>query len=241
MTTDDKAFISRYSGYGGLDEFGEITRGSLFEYYTPDTVIEKMWGLAHKHGYDGGSILEPSIGVGSFFNRQFVPEHVYKVAYETNKYSAKIVSILYPEVFLNDNPWTGETQESMYFEEVFIKNNYTVRDKVGNPYSLVIGNPPYGSAQGKFLAMGEKSYTNAKNYIDYFISRGLDLLKPSGLLIYIVGAEVAAGGKPWLDQGNSKAKEAIDRKADLIDAYRLPNGVFERTDVVSDIIVMRKT
>jgi hypothetical protein len=26
----------------------------------------------------------------------------------------------------------------------------------------------------------------------------------------------------------------------LIDAYRLPNGVFERTDVVSDIIVLKK-
>jgi hypothetical protein len=239
-TTDEKESISKYSGYGGLDEFGEITRGSLFEYYTPDTVIEKMWGLAHKYGYDGGSICEPSIGVGSFFNRQFVPEYVYKVAYETNKYSVKIVSIIYPEVQLNFNPYNEKSQESMYFEEVFIRNNYTVRDKVGNPYSLVIGNPPYGSAQGKFLAMGEKSYTNAKNYIDYFIFRGLDLLKPGGLLIYITGAEVAAGGKPWLDQGPSKAKEAIDLKADLIDAYRLPNGVFERTDVVSDIIVMRK-
>ncbi len=234
-TVDEIEFISRYSGYGGLDKFGEISRGSLFEYYTPDLVIEKMWGLAYKYGYKDGSVLEPSVGVGSFFNRKFVPEHVYKVAYETNKYSAKIVSILYPEVIIND-----DEKDSMYFEEVFLKNNYTVRDKVGNPYSLVIGNPPYGAAEGKWINMGEKQYTHAKNYIDYFIFRGLDLLAKDGLLIYIVGAEVAAGAKPWLDQGTSKTKEMIAKKADLIDAYRLPNGVFERTDVVSDIIIMRK-
>ena len=235
-TPDEIEFISQYSGYGGLDKFGEISRGSLFEYYTPDLVIEKMWGLARKYGYKDGSVLEPSIGVGSFFNRKFVSENVYKVAYETNKYSAKIVSVLYPEVIIND-----DEKDSMYFEEAFIKNNWTVKNKVGNPFSLVIGNPPYGAAEGKWINMGEKQYTKARNYIDYFIFRGLDLLAPGGLLIYIIGAEVAGGGSPWLDQGTSKTKEAIAAKADLIDAFRLPNGVFDRTDVVSDIIVMRKS
>ncbi len=128
----------------------------------------------------------------------------------------------------------------MYFEQVFIKNNYTVRNKVTPVHELVIGNPPYGEAQGMYLGMGEKSYTKAKNYIDYFIFRGLDLLVPGGLLVYIIGAEVAGGGVPWLDQGNSKCKEMISAKAKLIDAYRLPEGVFARTNVVSDIVVFRK-
>lgn len=239
-TPEEIEFISRYSGYGGLDEFGEITRGSLFEYYTPDLVIEKMWGLARANGYNDGSVLEPSIGVGAFFNRQYVSEKVYKVGYETNKYSARISQLIYPEAIINPKKIGTGTQETMYFEEAFIKNNYTVRGKVDPSYSLVIGNPPYGSAQGKFMAMGEKNYTHAKNYIDYFITRGLDLLLPGGLLIYIIGAEVAGGAVPWLEQGTSKTKEAIEAKADLIVAYRLPNGVFERTDVVSDIVVLKK-
>jgi sugar lactone lactonase YvrE len=61
-----------------------------------------------------------------------------------------------------------------------------------------------------------------------------------GLLIYIIGAEVAAGGKPWLDSGPSKCKEMIEKKGKLIDAYRLPEGVFARTNVVSDIVVFKK-
>ena len=90
------------------------------------------------------------------------------------------------------------------------------------------------------MGMGEKQYTGSKNWIEYFITRGLDLLNPKGLLIYIIGCEVANGGTPWLQQGNNKAKQIIAEKAELVDAYRLPNGVFDRTDVLTDIIILRK-
>jgi hypothetical protein len=240
FTSEELELLRQYSGAGGLDEYfmeaGEkLHEGSLYEFYTPDLVIQKMWGLAYKYGYNNGPVLEPSIGVGRFFNRKFVKDYIVKEAYEPNKYSARICKILYPEIQINDG------KESMFFEEVFIKNNWTVKSNVKPKYSLVIGNPPYGEAMGKYLAgMGEKAYTHAKNFIDYFIFRGLDLLEPGGLLIYIIGAEVGAGGVPWLDQQNSKCKEAIAQKANLIDAYRLPEKVFDRTDVVSDIIVFRK-
>ena len=36
-----------------------------------------------------------------------------------------------------------------------------------------------------------------------------------------------------------KTKEMIAERADLIDAYRLPNGVFERTDALTDILVFK--
>jgi hypothetical protein len=233
-SADEKEFIGNYSGYGGLDEFGEISKGSLFEYYTPEKVIEKMWALAYKYGYKEGRMIEPAAAIGLFLKREYVKSMVQKDALEINKYSARICKLLYPEVNVNDG------LEVKFFEQLFIKNNYTVRNKVIPVYDLVIGNPPYGEAQGLYMGMGEKDYTKAKNYIDYFIFRGLDLLKPGGLLIYIIGAEVAGGGKPWLDQGTSKCKDAIALKGKLIDAYRLPEGLFARTNVVSDIIVFRK-
>jgi hypothetical protein len=227
-------FITSYSGYGGLDEFGQIDKGSLYEFFTPEKVIEKMWGLAYKYGYKEGRMIEPSAGIGLFMKREFVKSSVIKDAYEINKYSAKICKLLYPEANINDG------LETKYFEQLFIKNNYTVRDKIKPVHELVIGNPPYGDAQGLYMGMGEKTYSKAKNYIDYFILRGLDLLLPGGLLIYIIGAEVAGGGVPWLDQGTSKCKELIMQRGKLIDAYRLPEGLFARTNVVTDIVVFRK-
>lgn len=235
-TTEEKEFIKNYSGYGGLDKYIEksgekLDKKVLFEFFTPDKVIEKMYGLAFKYGYDNGPICEPSCGVGAFFDRRFIGNTVIKHGYEINKYSAKICKLLYPEVIINDG------KETMNFEQLFIQNNYTVRNKVTAKYKLVIGNPPYGAVGGVYMGMGEKTYTHASNYIEYFILRGLDLLLKDGLLVYIIGTAI---GVPFLDQGSSKIKEMITERGKLLDAYRLPSGIFERTDVTSDIVVFRK-
>jgi hypothetical protein len=239
FSEDELTFIKAYTGYGGLDEFvmkggGKIDVKALFEYFTPDKVIEKMWGLAYRYGYKDGPICEPSLGIGAFFDRRFVANTIEKHGYEINKYSAKIAKLLYPEAVINDGA------DIKHFEQLFLIKNYTVRAKVTPKYSLVIGNPPYGKIGGTYMGMGEASYTHASNYIEYFILRGLDLLIKDGLLIYIIGAETAAGGKPFLDQGMTKTKEMIAERGKLIDAYRLPSGVFSRTDVTSDIVCFKK-
>lgn len=231
LNADEKQFLRYYSGYGGLEKFGAEGVGLLYEYFTPSIIAEKMWGLAYKHGYKGGPVMEPSCGIGEFF--KYLPDkYTDATGCEINKYSARIANILFPTVNILVQS----------FEEIFIKNRDTIKDKTGGikKYDLVIGNPPYGKMEGRFAGMGEKAFTKANNYVDYFISRGLDLLNPGGLLIYIIGVEVAAGGVPFLAQRLNPVKDKIIAKSDLIDAYRLPNGVFDRTDVLTDIIVLRK-
>jgi len=108
---------------------------------------------------------------------------------------------------------------------------------------LVIGNPPYGKYSGLYAGMGEKKYTEANDYIDYFIFRSLDLLKSGGLLIFIIGKLTQLGGQRFTDQiskNPNKCQMAIRQKSNLVDAYRLPVGVFDTTQVESEIIVLRK-
>lgn len=232
-SSKEKEFLMLYSGYGGVKDeriSAAEAKGSFSEFYTPDTIVKKMWDLAYKHGYSGGSICEPAVGIGNFL--RFAPVGAHATGYEISPYSYKICKILFPQ----------QTFYNQHFEKVFIHNNNSIRDKVaGLPkYSLVIGNPPFGTVGGLYMGMGEKAYSRAANYTEYFIFRGLDLLAPGGLLVFIVGVEVANGGVPWLQQGTSKIKEAIAKKSELLEAYRLPNGVFERTDVLTDIVVFRK-
>lgn len=233
-SSDEKNFIRKYSGYGGLDKYGKTGKGGLFEYYTPREVIEKMWALAYKYGYNNGSVIEPSVATGEFL--QFAKPETRIVGYEINEYSAKICKILYPTAEIHLQP----------FEQLFIKNNWTMKDNISSleKFDLAIGNPPYGDfsiVESRYMSgMGEKDHTKSRNYVEYFIRRSLDLLKPKGLLVFIVGAQVKNGGNLFLDSGNSPVKEYLNEKCTFLDAYRLPDSIFERTGVTSEIIVLQK-
>ncbi len=238
-TPDEINFISYYSGYGGLEKQGkgefseDELKGLLYEYFTPDEIVQKMWGLAYKYGYGAigdNSVFEPSVGIGAFL--KYAPNNVFVAANEINRYSAMICHILYPN---------AETT-LMSFEKNFISRNLSIKKNVEGlkKYSLVIGNPPYGKLGGIYIPMGEDTYVGAANWVEYFIFRGLDLLQKGGLLLYVVGAEQYAGGTLFLDSELTKTKKAIFDKADLIDAYRLPNKLFERTGVSTEIVIFRK-
>jgi len=37
----------------------------LYEFFTPDYIVDMMWKLAYKNGFDNtGTVLEPSIATG---------------------------------------------------------------------------------------------------------------------------------------------------------------------------------
>lgn len=230
-TSDEKFWIKKYSGYGGLSKFGTAGKGAFFEYYTPQKLIKKMWGLAYKHGYGGGPLLEPALGTGEYL--QYAPEGADITAYEISEHSATIAKILYPHANIIIQP----------FEKTFIENNYTVKDRVEPKYDLVIGNPPYGGfdiVKSRYFEMGEMKHVKPKNWAEYFIRRSVDLLKPKGLLVFVVGALIEGGGRLFLDTGDSHVKKYLFDNTYLSESYLLPNGVFERTEVTSEIIVLKK-
>ena len=236
-TQNNLNLLKLYTGYGGLGEEGteEDNFGTelLYEYYTPDEVIEIMWGLLLKHGFEGGKVLEPSCGTGRFLGlAPQTPKDISFEGYEISKYSAQIAQLLYPNA----------TIKQQYFEQAFLKNRDSVKGKVKAEFDAVIGNPPYGSLKGgsggRYMQMGESQYTKATRHEDYFITRSLDLLKKGGLLCFIVGT---AMGKTFLASPSNKTKEAIAAKAKLLEAYKMPNSLFPYTNVITEIIVLEKT
>tara|TARA_Y100000004_G_scaffold190984_1_gene249013 strand:+ start:241 stop:2883 length:2643 start_codon:yes stop_codon:yes gene_type:complete len=242
----EKKFLTEYTGIGGMEKYGAKARdvgmgkesdyGLLYEFFTPDSLCRIMWGLAYKHSGDMEikDVLEPSMGAGAFIGQ--APINVNVDGYDINKYCYMINKILYTEErfkFYHDS-----------FEKLFIKNNRSVMGDVTPMYDLVIGNPPYGTYQGEYAVLGnaksEKKHTKADNFIDYFISRGLDLLRPNGLLVYVIGSLPVFGSLPFLETEMKSSKRKIMSKCDLVDAYRLGTSMFEFTKVDADIIVLRK-
>jgi type I restriction-modification system DNA methylase subunit len=225
----DIEFIQKYEGSGGQGSKGATGEGILYEFYTPDYVVKLMWELAFKYGFDkSGTVLEPSIATGRLIEP--APDKTKCVGFEINPISARISEISYP----------GATIYRGYFETAFMQpERFTKRSPFSQltwlkeyPFSLVIGNPPYGKYRNKY-----SSYfpTPKMPQIEqFFMYYGLQLLKPGGLLIYLTSSNFLRNGLTY-----NKAKDEIGKFAELVDAYRLP-PVFRFSVVPTDIIVFKR-
>ena len=224
----DKQFIAQYEGSGGQGSKGATGEGVLYEFFTPDFVCELMWKLAYRYGFKaGGSVLEPSVGTGNLL--KWAPNNSKCYGFEINPLSKRITEILYPDAKIYEG----------YFETAFLQPpRYTARlkDKLtwleGYPFSLVIGNPPYGKYKNKY-----SSYFNKPkiHHIElFFMHYGLQLLKPGGLMVFVTGSNFLRNGISYQSE-----KLEIEKIADIMDAYRLP-PVFKFSKVPTDIIVLKR-
>ena len=217
----EKSLMRLYSGAGGTKD-SESTAG-LTEFYTPYRIVYKMWEIARALGLKkGDSVLEPSAGIGRLSEGDKAKE--YKITQlEQNKISAKINSILNPHTQIINKP----------FETLFLGGKLGNEPKPydGPKHDLVIGNPPYGDYISRYKGMGEGKEHG--RWEDYFIERGLDTLKDGGHMIMLIPSS-------FLSKAKDKIREKIAGKARLIDAYRLPRGIFAGSGIGTDIIVLRK-
>lgn len=228
FSQDEKHLMRRYSGSGGQGKHGATGEGVLYEFYTPDWVCEWMWQMAKHYGYDGGTVLEPSCATGELLRP--APDKSKCHAFEINKTSRNIARILYPEAHIHEGYFETSMLEPPRFT-TRLKKSVTWLD--GYPFSLVIGNPPYGKYTNAYSAYFPKP--KMKQIELFFYYHGLRMLKPGGLLVYLSGSNLLRNGYTYNDE-----KKAIQELGcELLDAYRLP-PVFAHSEVPTDILVMRK-
>lgn len=213
ITDDIKDIISQYKT-GGVAKEG---RGILDEYYTNYQIVDVVQNLIkdHLNGKSEITALEPSIGTGNFvpgITGMGIKTNI--TGFEINDVTAKIAKILHPDITVNLRS----------FETEFITDNGFKKD-FDAKYDLVIGNPPYGSHRGEYKGLGEES--GISRYEDYFMKRGVDSLKEGGVLAMVIPSS-------WIErQKNLEGSE-------LLHAFRLPSGVFQSTQIGTDIIIIKK-
>jgi hypothetical protein len=200
----------------------------LYEFYTPDFVVDLMWELAFRYGFnEKGTILEPSIATGRLIRPAPYKENC--VGFEINPISARIAEVTYP----------GASIHRGYFETAFLRpSRFTARikDKLTwlpqYPFSLVIGNPPYGKYKNKYSSYFQ--WPKMHQIELFFMFYGLKMLKTGGLLVYLTSSNFLRNGITYNEE-----KEEIGKFADILDAYRLP-PVFRFSQVPIDILVLKR-
>lgn len=234
----EKSFKERINVEKTAENFKDI-RQSLDEFFTPKWTAQIMFDLAIKHGFKGGSILEPSFGHGVFFDVAIEnssktelgikEENLY--GFEIYKPNFDVVKKNHPKAKLFDHNFEYQfIDKDIFFRKNKIEKSIDFKNK---QFDLVLGNPPYG----KHTSPHSFYFDNKMQirYEGFFIWLALQKVKKGGLVVFIINSL-------WLQNGNlyNHQKEQIAKLGDLIDAYRLPNKTFKDTDIATDIVVFRK-
>jgi N12 class adenine-specific DNA methylase len=235
---EEKSALVRYVGWGGLsqifspatdwqkenlelssllseEEFRAARASTLNAHYTSGDVIQAMYAAAERFGFGGGRILEPACGIGHFIG--FMPETVHSqsiiTGVEIDPLTAQIAKALYPDADIRNEP----------FEKATIADGF---------YDLAISNIPFGDYKpfdNKFNRQGFLIH-------DYFFARGLEAVRPGGLMMFITS-------RGTMDKSDNSLRRYVAAQADLIGAIRLPNTAFKRnanTEVTTDILILKK-
>lgn len=243
-TKDEQKVLTKWVGWGGLkaafrrgdgstvngwakeveqleavltpDELDAALNSTIAAHYTEPKIVKAMWKAVEKLGFNGGRVLEPSIGSGIFLG--MLPASLRK---STAFYGTELDTI------------TGGLAQQLYPTaaiKVMGFQDYSLQDGF---FKVAIGNPPFANIKITDL---ERKHLSGLSLHNYFFAKSLDALEDNGVLAMVVTSRLLDGADP-------KTRNYLFANAELLMAVRLPNNAFKEnanTDVTTDIIFLRK-
>jgi SAM-dependent methyltransferase len=221
---DDHAWVERGQRLRSLlddAEWQSVERSRLNAFFTSPDVITAIWDGLLALGLDrlpAPRILEPAAGVGRFLGLQptDIAARSVRTAVELDTLTARMLKALYPRVAVH----------SIGFQDAPLRDN---------SFDLAISNAPFGD-----FPVVDRAYLKASHRFlartvhNYFFVKALRKLRPGGVLAFITS-------RYTLDAPRAEPIRAhLHQQADLVAAVRLPAGTFPDTDVVTDLVILRK-
>jgi N12 class adenine-specific DNA methylase/predicted RNA methylase len=240
----ERGALLRYTGWGGIpasfnlegrdaawqtrarrlvdalsaDEHESAKASVNNSHYTDPIVIHWIWTMLQRMGFRGGTIVEPSAGIGHFVG--CMPAHIAAAsritAVEVDVLSGRILNALYAAY--------GVDVRIAPFEATAIADDSA---------DLVISNVPFGAY--RVSDHRNRPYSRASIH-NWFVGRALDIVRPGGMVCFVTSSY-------FLDENDPSTRAHAASVADLLAAFRLPSGTFERlasTSVQADLVVLRK-
>jgi len=84
------------------EEYTAARRTTINAHYTVPMIVTRMWEAVGRLGFDGGRVLEPGCGAGTFIG--LAPPGVQMTGVELDPTTARIARALYPQAWRFRNP-----------------------------------------------------------------------------------------------------------------------------------------
>jgi hypothetical protein len=199
----------------GKEGWESIRDSIINAHYTDPPHVQALWRIVEHLGFKGGRVLEPSMGIGSFFGLMpdIIRANSSLTGIELDRVVGGMAQMLYPDANIR----------IMGYEKSATADGF---------YDLVIGNWPFakeGPSDSRYNKFGLSLH-------DYFFVKALDQVRPGGLVVGITSSGT-------MDKKGQTARRQMAKRAKLIGAFRFPTGAFEKyagTKVVTDVLVLQK-
>lgn len=236
---EEQELLAKYVGWGGLaneffdelnpkyeterltlrslvskSEYSTMKQSSLTAYYTDPMIIRQIWQKLLDDGFEGGRILDPSMGTGNFFAAmpKSIREKSELYGVELDSVTGSIAKQLHPNTHI----------EVRGFEEVPYQNN---------SFDLVLTNVPFGN-----FRIADKNYDKPYMIHDYFVKHSLDLVRDGGQVSIISSIGT-------MDKRTDNVLQEIKSSTHFLGGVRLPDTAFKKiagTRVTTDLLFFQK-
>ena len=191
-------------------ELNAAARSTLNAHYTNPRLVEGMWAAARSLGFEGGRVLEPGCGVGTFVG--LAPDDAQTTGVELDPVTAGIAAALYPEAEIR-----AESFADTRLPEGFA--------------DLTIGNVPFGN-----VTLNDRRHNPRGHSIhNHFLVKALHLTRPGGLAIAVTSRYTMDSANPAARRELSELADLVFAVRLPEQTHQLAG-----TQVVTDLLVLRR-
>ncbi|MHA7146436.1 helicase-related protein [Arthrobacter sp. TmT3-37] len=192
-------------------EYRAANRTVINAHYTDPALATELWQTLTTLGFDGGRVLEPGSGAGTFIG--LAPETATMTGVELDPITAGISQALYPDADIRAESFADTRLPAGYFD-------------------AAVGNVPFAKTK-----LHDPRH-NAGNHSmhNHFIIKSLDLTRPGGVVGVISSAFTLDAQNPAARREIYETADLLGAVRLPTGAHRRAAG----TDALTDVLIFRK-
>ena len=180
-------------------------------HYTDPAYVEAVWTTLQRLGFDGGDVLEPGAGSGTFIG--MAPAGARMVGVELDATTAAIARGLYPDTEIRTESFAETSFPRGYFD-------------------AAVGNVPFAN-----VALYDPTFNaNGHSMHNHFIVKSLAMTRPGGMVAVLTSSFTLDAVNPAARREMSQMADLVGAVRLPSGAHRRSAG----TEAVTDLLILRR-
>ncbi|MGO9790050.1 MAG: methyltransferase domain-containing protein, partial [Solirubrobacteraceae bacterium] len=195
----------------GKDGYAAARRTTINAHYTDPAIVAVIWQTVRELGFDGGRVLEPGCGIGTFIG--LAPADAELTGVELDPASARLAQALYPHASVRNESFADTRLPDGHFD-------------------LTVGNVPFADVR----LHDPQNNAGRHSIHNHFILKSLALTRSGGLVAVLTSRFTLDAGNPAARREMSQLADLVGAIRLPSGSHRRTAG----TEAVMDLLILRR-